>query len=156
MLATGQLTSHDPSSPYNFLTHTAIGSRYPENGYDNFFVFDQTGGQVQLHLLVSPMLCPLILFKIPNVFKQTELTDIDLVHEIIRPVPGGPTEPKVVLEGSQSGIKLTFDTNRKPYSYSPNRDSCRSPGSPSNRIGGTILLQLHVRRIWIQEEDPRG
>ena len=52
MLATGQLTSHDPSSPYHFLNHTTIGSRYPEKGYDNFFVFDQEGERVGLHHLV--------------------------------------------------------------------------------------------------------
>lgn len=53
MLATGQLTSHDSNSPYHFLNHTTIGSRYPDKGYDDFFVFDQTGEQVRLHHLVS-------------------------------------------------------------------------------------------------------
>lgn len=54
MLSTGQLTSHDPSSPHHFLNHTTIGSRYPETGYDNFFVFDQRDKQVQSHRLGFP------------------------------------------------------------------------------------------------------
>ena len=56
MLSAGQLTSHDPSSPYHFINHTAIGSRYPEKGYDDFFVFDQTNEQVPLHHLLSQLL----------------------------------------------------------------------------------------------------
>lgn len=51
MLSTGQLRSQDPSSPYYFLNHTPIGSRYPEKGYDAFFAFDHTGEQVWLHRL---------------------------------------------------------------------------------------------------------
>lgn len=54
MLSAGQLTSHDPSSPYHFINHPTIGSRYPEKGYDDFFVFDQTNEQVQSHRLVFP------------------------------------------------------------------------------------------------------
>jgi hypothetical protein len=53
MLSAGRLISHDSSSPYHFLNHTTIGSQYPEKGYDDFFVFDQTGEQVQSHHLVS-------------------------------------------------------------------------------------------------------
>jgi hypothetical protein len=48
MLSTGQLISHDSSSPYHFLTHTPIGSRYPDKGYDAFHVFDQAGERVRL------------------------------------------------------------------------------------------------------------
>ena len=44
---------------------------------------------------------------------MAELPDTDLVHEIIKSVPSEPTEPKVILEGSQSGIRLGFVTNRK-------------------------------------------
>ncbi|KAF9647296.1 galactose mutarotase-like protein [Thelephora ganbajun] len=102
MVATGQLTSHDSSSPYHFLNHTRIGSRYPEGGYDNFFVFDQTGEQIV------------------KIFKETELLDADLVHEIIKPVPGKPAEPKVVLQGSQSGVKLSFATNQSGVQYYSN------------------------------------
>lgn len=60
MLSTGQLTSHDPGSPYHFLNHTTIGSRYPEKGYDDFFVFDRRGEQVQSPHL--PDFYPLIIF----------------------------------------------------------------------------------------------
>ena len=59
-LATGQLTSHELNSPHYFLDHTPIGLRYPEKGYDDFFVFDQTSEQV--HCPRLPDLCPLILF----------------------------------------------------------------------------------------------
>ena len=52
MLVTGQLTSHDPSTPYHFLSHTTIGAKYPEKGYDDFFVFDHMGEQVWLHHFV--------------------------------------------------------------------------------------------------------
>lgn len=51
MLSAGQLTSHDLNSPYHFLNHATIGSRYPDKGYDDFFVFDQPNEQVQLHHL---------------------------------------------------------------------------------------------------------
>jgi hypothetical protein len=51
MLQTGQLRSHDSSSPYYFLNHTPIGSKYPEEGYDAFFAFDHTGEQVRLYRL---------------------------------------------------------------------------------------------------------
>lgn len=50
---------------------------------------------------------------------MTELPDIDLVHKIIKPVSGEPTEPRVILEGSQSGIKLYFVTNRKSCFRAP-------------------------------------
>lgn len=53
--------------------------------------------------------------QIANVFKEAELPDTDLVHKIITPVPGEGTEPKVILEGSRSGIKLSFGTNRKSF-----------------------------------------
>ena len=52
MLPTGHLRSHDSSSPYYFLDHTRIGSKYPEKGYDAFFAFDHTGEQVRFHHLV--------------------------------------------------------------------------------------------------------
>lgn len=48
-LPTGKLTSLDPGSPYQFLTHTTIGSQYPEDGYDTFFVFDHPDEKVQSH-----------------------------------------------------------------------------------------------------------
>ena len=121
MLSTGQLTSHDSSSPYHFLNHTTIGSRYPEKGYDDFFVFDQTDEQVQLHHLVFPVSVrrSYSISQITRIFKETELPGFDLVHKVIKPVPGEPIEPKVILEGSQSGIKLCFTTNRKSYFHVP-------------------------------------
>ena len=57
--------------------------------------------------------------QIANVFQEAELPDTDLVHSIIKQVPGGPTEPKVILEGSQSGVKLSFATNRKSPLFTP-------------------------------------
>ena len=60
------------------------------------------------------------MFQIANVFKEAELPDTDLVHTIIKQVPVGPAEPKVILEGSQSGVKLSFATNRKPPWFSLN------------------------------------
>jgi len=53
------------------------------------------------------------MLQIPKIFRVAELPDTDLVHMIIKPVPTEPTEPKVILEGSQSGIRLCFATNRK-------------------------------------------
>lgn len=53
-----------------------------------------------------------LLPQIAKIFKETDLTATDLVHPIVKPVPGEPAEPKVILEGSQSGIKLSFGTNR--------------------------------------------
>ena len=38
------------------------------------------------------------------------LPDIDLIHKIVQ-----STEPSVILEGSLSGIKLSFVTNRKSF-----------------------------------------
>jgi hypothetical protein len=46
----------------------------------------------------------------------TALPDIDLVHRIVKPATDESTEPSVVLEGSLSGIKLSFVTNRESVS----------------------------------------
>ena len=53
--------------------------------------------------------------QIANVLTEVELLDTDLVHKIVKPVSDEPTEPEVILEGSQSGIKLAFFTNRKLF-----------------------------------------
>jgi hypothetical protein len=122
LLATGRLTSHDSSSPYHFLNHTAIGSRYPQKGYDDFFVFNQTGEQVRSHQLVfstSARHTYLFIRQIANIFKEAELPDTDLIDKIIMPVPGEPTKARVILEGSQSGIRLSFATNRKQSLHGP-------------------------------------
>lgn len=66
-------------------------------------------------LSVDHIQCP----QIAKIFKATDLLDTNLVHEIIKPVPDKPVEPKVVLEGSQSGIRLSFDTNREPFLQIP-------------------------------------
>ena len=57
--------------------------------------------------------------QIARIFKASELPETDLVHEIVKSAPGESAEPKVVLEGSQSGIRLSFDTNRKPVLQIP-------------------------------------
>jgi len=70
-------------------------------------------------MVTSPRFPPLssvdhTILQIVNVFKEAELPDTDLIHTIIKQAPSRPTEPKAILEGSQSGVKLSFATNRKP------------------------------------------
>lgn len=102
MIPTGQLTSHNSDSPYYFQQHTSIGSKYPEKGYDDFFVFDPTGDQIA------------------KTFKETELPSTDLVRQVIRSVPGKSAGPRVVLEGPQSGIRLSFGTNQSGVQFYSN------------------------------------
>jgi aldose 1-epimerase len=111
-LATGSLTSHDEKSPFNFNSHTIIGSIYPEGGYDDFYVFDRTEESVShdgLAIAQGPVLISVI--QIPKVFKEDDLTGVDYIRGIID--DDQANEAKVVLEGGESGIKLTFFSNRE-------------------------------------------
>jgi len=96
-ISTGSLKSQDSPSHFDFNSHSAIGSIIPENGCDEFYVFDSTDGSV------------------PKLFNEEDLLKIDHVKGIVD--GENKPEPKVILEGEKSGIKLTFSTNQSGVQF---------------------------------------
>jgi len=100
-LATGKLTSHEASSPFNFNSHPTIGSIYPESGYDDFYIFDRTEESI------------------PKIFNEHDLISLDYVKDIVDE-QDQENEAKVVLEGGKSGIKLNFFSNQSGVQFYSN------------------------------------
>jgi len=116
-LATGELKHHDDSSSHSFASHTVIGSKYPESGYDEFFVFDRTEEPV------------------PKFFEESSLDDADWIRNILDDESGQKNEEKVVLEGGKSGIKLSFFSNQSGVQFYSNSLS-KGFGSKKRIHGG--------------------
>ncbi|KAK7006229.1 galactose mutarotase-like protein [Favolaschia claudopus] len=95
-LATGFIASagtpHEHSSK-------VIGEKYPEKGYDDYYLF-------------SPF------EKVPTRIPLSSFNEIDLVQDVLRPTNGpnasrgNRSAPVVELASEKSGLQLLFDTNQ--------------------------------------------
>jgi len=101
-LATGKLLpTKDTPHEHNFQAGT-IGARYPDNGFDHYYLFSDPPNPSAL----APTRVPL-----------TSLHDdkFDLISSVVSNTETNP--PFVVLASPKSGVKASFDTNQSGVQF---------------------------------------
>jgi len=94
-----------------------IGERWPESGYDEFYLFSPRSG-------VSPT----------RISEKELSSGIDLLKDILT---SEDKEPVVELESEKSGLKLTFDTNQSGVQFYSNNLTSPSKGARKKIHGGS-------------------
>lgn len=98
-LPTGTLTPSPDGSAHDHRTGKAIGERYPNKGYDDFYLFDTLGDVDSLPVKFDD-----------NLLKEGSLTDF--LSPFIFTRPPAELQPVAFLSSEKSGVKLQFTTNQ--------------------------------------------
>lgn len=98
-LPTGTLTPSPDGSAHDHRTGKAIGERYPNKGYDDFYLFDTLGDVDSLPVKFDD-----------NLLKEGSLTDF--LSPFIFTRPPAEFQPVAFLSSEKSGVKLQFTTNQ--------------------------------------------
>ncbi|KAJ7767230.1 galactose mutarotase-like domain-containing protein [Mycena metata] len=103
-----------------------IGDQYPEQGYDDYYLFPA-------------------LEKAPTRIPLASFSEIDLVQDVLRTsngptaTRGNRTTPVVELASGKSGLKLVFDTNQAGVMFYSNTGANAQKGARKKIHGGSGL-----------------
>lgn len=127
-LATGNYTPTPPGSDHAHV-NKRIGDRFPEKGYDDYYVFRADA------VPSVPSRLPLASFS----------AETDFVTDLLKPVSedtvtsrgGNRAQPTVELTSDKSGLKLIFDSNQRGVMFYSNNLSTAAKGARKKIHGGS-------------------